>query len=127
MAVRTVSPREFSVEEVLEFVTTEKVYRDFEGYVVKMNSLRYQVFLKGRVCASCGIEGSVFLLQQALDALPHRAHFNLYARDKDGLLVLMTKDHIKPRSKGGSHALSNLQPMCSPCNVAKGNSEEGSD
>lgn len=29
-------------------------------------------------------------------------------------------DHIKPWSKGGTHALDNLQLLCGPCNRAKG-------
>lgn len=28
-------------------------------------------------------------------------------------------DHVKPVSKGGSHMLANLRPICSPCNKAK--------
>ena len=31
-----------------------------------------------------------------------------------------TIDHIKPRSLGGANAYSNLQIMCQPCNLAKG-------
>jgi 5-methylcytosine-specific restriction endonuclease McrA len=45
---------------------------------------------------------------------------NLYAI-KDGLEVLMTSDHIIPRSKGGPTILENLQPMCHICNGRKGN------
>jgi 5-methylcytosine-specific restriction endonuclease McrA len=32
----------------------------------------------------------------------------------------LTLDHIVPASKGGTHALSNLQLMCEPCNQRKG-------
>ncbi len=32
-----------------------------------------------------------------------------------------TRDHIRPRSRGGSDEDSNIQLACGPCNYAKGN------
>jgi 5-methylcytosine-specific restriction endonuclease McrA len=32
----------------------------------------------------------------------------------------LTFDHVVPQSRGGGWALTNLQLMCQPCNVAKG-------
>lgn len=32
----------------------------------------------------------------------------------------LTIDHVIPLSKGGRHAASNVQPLCRPCNAAKG-------
>ena len=43
-------------------------------------------------------------------------HVDVYTDD----LVMMTVDHIHPKSKGGSECLENKQPMCSPCNSNKG-------
>jgi 5-methylcytosine-specific restriction endonuclease McrA len=47
-------------------------------------------------------------------------HFNLYG-EEHGRLVLMTKDHILARSKGGEDILENYQTMCCVCNNLKGN------
>ena len=92
---------------------------------VYLDSNRYKMFQeKGVTCAHCGREGKLFIMEKHLlnDVSPH---FNLYAIDPNGKLVLMTKDHIIPKSKGGSSKLSNLQPLCSKCNNKKGNRMEG--
>ena len=51
-------------------------------------------------------------------------HLNLYAVDDNGDEILMTKDHIMPRSKCGIDDISNYQTMCKLCNEAKGNKLE---
>ena len=120
--LRTVSPREYTPGEVLPFVGPDE--RVYDGYRVRMDSLRYHVFKQGRTCPTCGIEGTVFLLQRNdgdTDQPPDRAHFNLYARVGDDL-VLMTKDHVVPKSRGGKDRLGNLVAMCEVCNSKKGSS-----
>lgn len=39
----------------------------------------------------------------------------------------MEVDHIKPWSAGGGDELYNLQPLCKPCNRAKGNRMDAID
>ena len=113
---------EFSIEEVLPYTRysqpTEREYIcDGASWYPRMRSNRYHCFRrKGLTCVECGIVGVKFLLQMCEG--DGRPHFNLYA-EKDGELVLMTKDHILPKSKGGSNGLSNLAPMCGPCNWEK--------
>lgn len=34
--------------------------------------------------------------------------------------VKLVKDHIRPRSRGGTDDIDNLQPLCMPCNARKG-------
>jgi hypothetical protein len=48
-------------------------------------------------------------------------HFNLYAALPDGSRILMTKDHIVPKSCGGEDADGNFQTMCTTCNNLKSN------
>jgi len=38
--------------------------------------------------------------------------------------VLMTKDHIIPKSKGGKNTLKKYQTMCTHCNCRKGSNHE---
>jgi hypothetical protein len=59
-------------------------------------------------------------LIEKLTSQPESPHANLYGVGRDGKLVLFTKDHIQPKSKGGSNNLWNLQTMCETCNCEKG-------
>jgi 5-methylcytosine-specific restriction endonuclease McrA len=96
---------------------------EFEGKQVYLDSARYQMFAsKGTICVACGLKGAFFALEQHYSGNnPERWHFNLYGKDVDGNEVLLTKDHIKPKSRKGKNHLDNYQPMCYPCNQAKGN------
>jgi 5-methylcytosine-specific restriction endonuclease McrA len=95
--------------------------REFDGVLVKMSSKRYKVFRNSHVCAGCGIEGRYFWLERNKNCADHMSpHFNLYAIDEQGNEVLMTKDHIVPKARGGDNSLRNLQTMCCRCNNKKG-------
>lgn len=48
-------------------------------------------------------------------------HIDVYTND----LVLMTVDHVMPRSKGGSESLDNKVPLCQVCNSWKGDKFDG--
>lgn len=91
-----------------------------EKIEVNMGSHRYQLFLeKGIKCVECGVEGKYFGLERGLNDNPNTYHFNLYGINKSGKEILLTKDHIVPRSKGGVNKMSNYQTMCSVCNLRK--------
>lgn len=92
-----------------------------DGDEVKANSQRLQLFFsKGVDCIHCGTKGKFFL--KCKHKGDERYHMELIGQDKNGQLVLMTKDHIVPKSKGGRDVLENYQTMCTVCNCKKGNS-----
>lgn len=117
MALKTLA--EFTTEEILPIIPnkTHKFKIGKHETRVKTCSLRLKVFKQNLSCVSCGITGSVFKLQNQDNENPH---LNLYS-NKDGKWILMTKDHIRPKSKGGKDRLSNLCTMCYICNEKKGN------
>lgn len=94
------------------------VYLD--GDLVRRNSLSLRCFREyGIQCAHCGLVGSFFAKERESEQFPW--HLQLYAVDSQDDQVLMTVDHVVPRSKGGRNTLMNLQPLCTPCNQAKAN------
>ncbi|MCK5016565.1 MAG: HNH endonuclease [Candidatus Peribacteraceae bacterium] len=123
----------YSVQRVLELVPygikskgqISPVPRaDFGGDMIRMDSLRYQLFANSVKCVCCGIEGVFFAKELSSPKSKQKTcHLNLYAIDSEGKEVLMTKDHIVPKSKGGiKNYINNLQVMCKHCNELKGNS-----
>jgi hypothetical protein len=93
--------------------------REYEGHMVKMGSQRYQVFaLRGVTCVTCGLIGEFFGLEKIRNQDGDRYHFNLYGM-RDGKEVMLTKDHVIPKSKGGANTLANYQVMCFDCNIEK--------
>ena len=105
---------------ITNYGNRHRVKVDFDGDMIKVSSDRLVLFKsKGVKCVTCGLEGKFFMKKKTEgDKSPH---FNLYAIGEDGKKVLMTKDHIHPKSLGGKDCLNNYQPMCTKCNSAKGN------
>ena len=116
---------EVPFDEVFPFVTMEKTRRAYvvggQTYSVKLDSQRYHLFKVSRTCAACGLIGTKLMLDISPGA--RSPHFNLYGEEGDEL-VLMTQDHVVPASLGGPDTPENLRPMCSPCNVARGNNAD---
>lgn len=115
----------YSINEVLSNIQPielrkKQAHIDFDGDLIAMSSHRYHTFkYSGIQCVECGLIGVYFVKERFRDS--KRFHFNLYALDENGNEVLMTKDHIIPKSLGGADSLENYQTMCCKCNEKKGN------
>ena len=72
---------------------------------------------KGLECVSCDKVGVYLLIARDRGGA---VHVDLYTKDFE----LMTIDHIKPKGKGGSNEIENLDPMCSTCNTRKADKYE---
>ena len=112
---------EFDLDEVMPFISENETKRDYyvgdKAYSVRMNSDRYFVFRDNPECVACGLVGTKMILD--LNPGDHSPHFNLYA-EEDGRYVLMTKDHVLAKSRGGQDEISNYETTCSICNNLKG-------
>lgn len=103
-----------NVEEnaVIKITINKKVMR------IRLGSVRLRTFKeKGTTCVCCGREGTLMGLDLPIGQT--RPHFNLYCVE-DNTRILMTKDHIVPKSRGGKNRISNMQTMCCRCNSRKG-------
>jgi len=115
----------YSIEDVLSKVELDQTKEDiaiFDEDPIKMGSDRYKTFkYKGTSCVSCGLVGKFFAKERfRKNSNIISYHMNLYAIDNNGKEVLMTKDHIHPKVKGGKNHISNYQTMCTVCNEEKG-------
>ena len=91
------------------------------GYDVFVDERTKTYIENGTVCRHCGIKATHW----GLDHDKYwKGHLNLYATDESGEEVLMTSDHIIPKSKGGSDDVSNRQCLCLRCNQKKADTDE---
>ena len=105
------------------FLVKHPVRVVLDGEEIKANSQRLQLFYtKGFKCVVCGTEGKFFIMVRAEHE--KRFHLELVGETPDGKLVMMTKDHIVPKSLGGKDELENYQTMCVTCNCEKGNAPD---
>jgi len=106
----------FTISEILDNIDLCKDSMILDEFSVNLTPRFLTFKVDGIKCHHCGLEGSFFSLDKfQMDKSPH---LNLYAI-KDGKEVLMTSDHIIPKSKGGSNGISNRQCLCHKCNEKK--------
>lgn len=112
-------------EKYQKVMADESHYRtvvsNLGGYDLKFSSHRIWTFYEmGIECANCGVSGDFFAVEKNHEG-EERPHLNLYARTSNGE-ILLTKDHIVPKSEGGDDHISNYQTLCKECNEEKGDS-----
>lgn len=90
-----------------------------ENLVNYKNHKRLKVFYeKGTTCAICGKKHGQYIGHyQTIKT--NCVHIDVYTEDG----IMINRDHIIPKSKGGANTIDNLQPTCEPCNSAKGNGD----
>jgi len=112
----------YSIEEIFEQVNKGGKAFTLDGDSIRCSSRYHLYSKKGTECANCGLEGTFFAKEKDKGSHPlySRYHLNLYAQNQHGTEIMITRDHIIPKAKGGQNRMSNYQPMCKPCNEKKG-------
>lgn len=112
------------LEDIIPNIGLGKPKLKLGNYFIKASSSRLECFRRNRSCVKCKRIGNIFLVQCTLKDFRYNIspHLNLYHYDHVvDELVLMTQDHIVPKSRGGKDRIENLQTMCYNCNNLKGN------
>lgn len=122
-------PRKRHNNHVVLFETKdlELIFGPARDGVARMDLATYDVSLrrmqcfavKGAQCVACDTIGTEIRLEKWPNG--GGIHLDLFGPNKNGDMILMTIDHIIPKSKGGPNSLDNYQPMCYRCNQKKGN------
>ena len=79
------------------------------------NASKYRTYSINRYALSMAAEGT-FTDKQFVELCDKYGNRCLCC----GEITKLTVDHIVPLSKGGSNDISNVQPICGPCNSKKG-------
>ena len=124
--------RKLTLEEVIPYInqnyksaaTLQFWCPDIEEEIkVHLYSSRIRLIGRTQNCAACKIKGDHFWVESNCKCpdtgKPIAWHLNLYALNYHGDPVMMTLDHIKPRSKKGTKMPENIQLLCTKCNEAK--------
>lgn len=95
------------------------------GYPIWTDTDRYEsLYVHGCKCAKCGLEASFAAIEKETSS-KDKFHINIYGtRKSDGKHIVLTKDHIYPRSMGGLDIIENYQTLCAGCNCNKNNKVE---
>lgn len=118
-------------------VNRSKIVRLIEGEHTSINQLRLRVFWYSNFrCQACQAELTHFYQEahandsRVIHLLKNppplhegsgfKYHLNAYGINSYGHECLMTIDHIRPRSHGGTNRERNLTTLCSNCNGKKG-------
>ena len=112
----------FSLKEISRYISDKSsIWTECDGKIRKFGfqSNRFSLMLRDNfTCVACDLVATHFWLERNGREL----HFNLYAENRTPGAkydILFTKDHIMPKSLGGTNELENLQLMCCQCNHKK--------
>lgn len=124
----------YDIEKVIKRLQREKGKKKHffmnRNVKVKTSSQKNNIFISNYLknnkkckCDICGLEAHYFSLEKSPDNTRDTYHFNLYTiLPIQNIEIYFNIDHIKPRAKGGTNTLDNMQLTCETCNSNKADS-----
>lgn len=116
--------RTMGLDEGLAYLEDQGPRKISDNWIEDVNkaaATRLKMFRAGQItCVSCGLTGEHFHIERHKNDKVMPFSVNLYGW-KDDREVMLTWDHIIPKSYGGSNSIENAQCMCAECNLMKGN------
>jgi len=112
--------KKYTIKKVFDWIKNNprRVSWEIDGYTI--NTKRAKVFYKkGLLCVNCGVKGEFFALEKDKGGGIHLDLYGLINKEE----VLITIDHIIPKSKGGLNKMINYQTMCKLCNEMKADND----
>jgi 5-methylcytosine-specific restriction endonuclease McrA len=122
----------YDIDKTIKKLKREKGKKKYffmgKNVKIKTSTQKNNVFIKSFdenngicKCDICNIEANYFTLEKSSENVSNIYHFNLYTIDKNTFQEMYFNiDHIKPRAKGGSNTIDNMQLTCERCNSQKG-------
>lgn len=97
-----------------------EVFLKDSQYKQYRNRERWLIFAEHNFqCVYCKMVGQFVVFWKDDNQIRWDSHVDLAAIYSDGRRVMMTIDHVIPKSKGGSNQRDNKVCACSPCNHKK--------
>ena len=104
--------------EMVKKVDGRVFHAEINGMICNLLTQTLKV-VANQPCVVCGAKVS-FAMVELASPDSKTGVLVLYASRSDGSFAPLTKDHIYPKSKGGTNDMANMQCMCFVCNRAKG-------
>lgn len=121
--------RELSFADVIAAIQKSRIGGKFMfrantvSYYIKCTTTM-KVIAQNPKCAICGAKATHAILCKDEE---NDTYFISFYTERNGKLVLFTKDHIVPRANGGSDKITNLQSCCEVCNRYKSDLTENNE
>jgi 5-methylcytosine-specific restriction endonuclease McrA len=112
--------KELTIDEGFEVLSANRSARKVDGQYVSAPSgvalwKECRETYKPLKCWECGVEADRFIVKHHKNDQNKPPVLELFAHTGKSL-VMMTRDHIVPKSLGGVDHVDNLRPGCEKCN-----------